>query len=101
MPGSNTSHLPQTLVSLPGQLLGVPPAGHSLEPVTLRHTDDVHHLVLGEHGRNWDLLLEMIPSEVDLISNGASVKRAFFCLRLKIFIWVWTRTRMTVQYFFI
>merc|ERR550532_818091 len=47
MPGSNTGNLPQTLVSLPGQLLGVPPAGDALEPVTLGHTHDVHHLVLG------------------------------------------------------
>ena len=74
MPGSNTGHLPQTLVSLPGQLLGVPPAGHALEPVALGHSDDVHHLVLGEHRGYRDLLLEMVSGKVDLVSDGATVE---------------------------
>merc|ERR1740123_2463620 len=30
-----------------------------------------------------------------------SMMWAFFCLLLRIFIWVWQMTRMTVQYFFI
>merc|ERR550532_1487091 len=33
MPSSNTSNLPETLVSLPWKLLGVPPAGHTLVKV--------------------------------------------------------------------
>merc|ERR1719243_269874 len=74
MPGSDTSDLPQTLVGLTGQLLGVPPAGHTLEPVALGHTDDVHHLVLGEHGSHRDLLLEMVPGEVNLVGDGSSVE---------------------------
>merc|ERR1719330_527370 len=74
MPGSNTSDLPQTLVGLTGQLLGVPSAGHALEPVALSHADDVHHLVLSEHGTNRDLLLEVVPGEVDLIGDGSSIE---------------------------
>ena len=74
MPGSNTGHLPQALVGLPGQLLGVPPAGDALEPVTLGHSDDVHHLVLGEHSSHGNLLLEMVPGEVDLIGDGSSIE---------------------------
>ena len=74
MPGSNTGNLPQTLVSLPGQLLGAPPGGDALESVTLSDANDIHHLVLGEHGGDGDLLLEVIPGESDLVSDGASVE---------------------------
>merc|ERR1712055_809160 len=49
MPGSDTGHLPQTLVSLPRQLLGTPPAGHALVSVSLGHSNDVNHLILSEH----------------------------------------------------
>merc|ERR1719225_462512 len=74
VPGSHTGNLPQTLVSLPRQLLGVPSAGHALEPVALSHADDVHHLVLGEHSSHGNLLLEMVPGEVDLIGDGSSIE---------------------------
>merc|ERR1719328_863213 len=74
MPSSNTSDLSQTLVGLPGQLLGVPPGGDALKSVTLGDANNVHHLVLGEHGGDGDLLLEVIPGEGDLVSDGASVE---------------------------
>merc|ERR1719221_1810680 len=74
MPCSNTSDLSQTLVGLPGQLLGVPPGGDALKSVTLGDTNNVHHLVLGEHGGDGDLLLKVISGEGDLVSDGASVE---------------------------
>ena len=48
MPCTNTGNLLQVLVGLPGQLLGVPPAGHALEPIALGHTNDVDHLIQAE-----------------------------------------------------
>merc|ERR1719429_132852 len=66
MPSSNTSHLPQTLVSLPGQLLGVPPAGDALESVTLGDADDVDHLVSGKDSGDRNLLLEVVPAKSTL-----------------------------------
>merc|ERR1712107_702777 len=74
MPSSDTSNLSQSLVGFPGQFLGVPSAGHALEPVTLGHADDVDHLVGGEHGRHGDLLLKMVPGKVNLVGHGASVQ---------------------------
>merc|ERR1719512_165796 len=74
MPSSNTSNLPETLVSLPWKLLGVPPAGHTLVSMTLGHSDDVDHLVLGEHLADGHLLLKVLTGKVDLVGNGASVK---------------------------
>merc|ERR1712176_682249 len=74
MPGSNTGHLPQTLVGFPGQLLCVPPAGHTLEAMTLGHSDDINHLVLGKNSSHGYLLLEVIPGKLDLVGNGATIK---------------------------
>merc|ERR1719362_1722251 len=74
MPSSNTSNLPETLVGLPWKLLGVPPAGHTLVSMTLGHSDDVDHLVLGEHLADRHLLLKVLTGKVDLVGNGASVK---------------------------
>ena len=74
MPGSDTGHLPQALVGLPGQLLGVPSAGHAFEPVAFGDTDNVHHLVVGEDGCHRDLLLEMVPREVDLVSDRSPIE---------------------------
>merc|ERR1719362_2058499 len=74
MPSSNTGNLPETLVSLPWKLLGVPPAGNTLVSMTLGHSDDVYHLVLGEHLADRHLLLKVLTGKVDLVSNGASVE---------------------------
>ena len=67
-------YLSKTLVSLPWKFLGVPPGGDSLESVTLGDADNVHHLVLGEHGSDGDLLLEVVPGKGDLVSDGATVE---------------------------
>merc|ERR1712046_372141 len=74
MPGSNTGDLPQTLVSLPGQLLGVPSAGDALVSVTLGDADHVNHLILGEHLADGNLLLKVLTGKVDLVGNGTSVQ---------------------------
>merc|ERR1712165_229693 len=74
MPGSNTGDLPQTLVSFPGQLLGVPPASDALVSVTLGDTDHVNHLILGKHLADGNLLLKVLTGKVDLVGNGASVQ---------------------------
>merc|ERR1712032_122859 len=82
MPSSNTSDLPQTLVSLSGQLLSVPPGGDALKTVALGHTNHVNHLVLGEHCGDGNLLLEMVPGEVNLVRDGATVELNLHDVRL-------------------
>merc|ERR1712004_88884 len=82
MPGSNTSDLPQTLVSLPGQLLGVPSAGDALVSVTLGDADHVNHLILGKHLADGNLLLKVLTGKVDLVGNGASVQLHLHDVRL-------------------
>merc|ERR1719323_658932 len=82
MPGSDTGDLPQTLVSLPEQLLGVPPAGDALVSVTLSDPDHVDHLVLGEHLADGNLLLKVLTGKVDLVGNGASVQLDLHDVRL-------------------
>merc|ERR1711970_711019 len=74
MPGTDTGNLPQALVRLPGQLLGVPSAGNTLEPMSLSHTNDVDHLILSEDSSNWNLLLEMISGKVNLVGNRTTVQ---------------------------
>merc|ERR1719323_1071009 len=82
MPGSDTGDLPQTLVSLPGQLLGVPPAGDALVSVTLGDTDHVDHLVLGKHLADGNLLLKVLTGKVDLVGNGTTVQLDLHDVRL-------------------
>ena len=61
-----TCNLLQALVGLPGQLLSVPLAGHSLVPVALGHTDDIDHLILETDCSIWNIPLNVIPGKVDL-----------------------------------
>ena len=74
MPGSNTGNLSQTLVSLPGQLLGVPSASHALESMTFGHSNHVDHFILGKDSSYRTLFLEVIPGKVDLVCNRSSVQ---------------------------
>ena len=46
----------------------------TLESVTLCDTDDVDTLVLGEHSGDGNLLLEVLPGKVNLVSSGAAVQ---------------------------
>lgn len=96
VPSSDTSHLPQTLVSLPWEFLCVPTACYACHPkeqqswsglainseslsvpvhsmfptfeaVTLGDTDDINHLILVEDGRYGHCLLQMLLCPVYLV----------------------------------
>ena len=54
--------------------LSVGKAVLTLVSVTLGHSDDIDHLVLGEHLADGHLLLKVLTGKVDLVGNGASVK---------------------------
>uniref|UniRef100_V9L109 Uncharacterized protein n=1 Tax=Callorhinchus milii TaxID=7868 RepID=V9L109_CALMI len=82
MPGTDTGHLPQALMCLSGQLLGVPAACYTLEAMALRDSDDVDHLVLAEHGVHRHLLLQLLSGPVDLLSDGASINLDLHNVRL-------------------
>uniref|UniRef100_A0A4W3IEB4 Uncharacterized protein n=1 Tax=Callorhinchus milii TaxID=7868 RepID=A0A4W3IEB4_CALMI len=81
MPGTDTGHLPQALMCLSGQLLGVS-RGLTLEAMALRDSDDVDHLVLAEHGVHRHLLLQLLSGPVDLLSDGASINLDLHNVRL-------------------
>lgn len=73
VPGTNTSDLTQTLVSLAGKLGGTPTRGNTGETVTLGDGNDINHLILFEDGVDVDGLLEEILGEVNLVGNRATV----------------------------
>lgn len=73
MPGTDTSDLAETLVSLARQLLGTPSGGDTVETVTLGDSDDIDHLVLLEDAVDADGLLEETVAELDLVGDGATV----------------------------
>merc|ERR1711935_492960 len=77
MPSSNASDLTEALMSLPRELLRVPPAGDPLEAMSLGHTDHVNHLVGSEDLTYGDLLLEVVAGEVNFVGNGSSVQLDF------------------------
>jgi len=73
MPGSNTSNLSKTFVSLSRKTSGSPTSGDAFEPFTLGDADDIDHLVLFKEGRDRDGLLKEPDSELDLLGDGSSV----------------------------
>ena len=66
MPSSNTSDLPQTFVSLPGQFLGSPSEGYTIVSVTSGDSNNIDQLVLSEEIFDADGLLQERSGECDL-----------------------------------
>jgi len=77
MPGSDTSHLPQTLVRLTRELLRVPTGSHTFGSFSLGHSNDVDHLVLGEDLLHWNWLLEVLLGPIQLLRDAAAVQLDF------------------------
>lgn len=73
MPGTDTSDLAETLVSLARKLLGTPTVSDTLESVTLCHGNDIDDLVLLEDGGDGYGLLEKAVRKLDLVSDSATV----------------------------
>jgi hypothetical protein len=73
MPCTDTSDFAKTLVGLPGELLGTPTVGNTLETVTLGDGNNIDHLILLEKTRNLDRLLEQTLCELDLVCDRATV----------------------------
>mmetsp|Transcript_58207 Transcript_58207/g.142311 ORF Transcript_58207/g.142311 Transcript_58207/m.142311 type:complete len:321 (-) Transcript_58207:66-1028(-) len=73
VPRTDTGDLSQTTVSLTRQPCDTPTGGNTLVPTTLRDTDDVDVLVLGEDGVDGDFLLEEGLGEVDLGGGVSAV----------------------------
>ena len=82
VPGTDTSNLTQTLVSLTGQLGSTPTGGDTLVTVTLGNSNDVDHLVLLEDAVDLDGLLEQVAGEVDLVADRATVDLDLHQVRL-------------------
>merc|ERR1712227_21435 len=74
MPGADTGHLTQTLVSLTRKLLGVPARCDTFHALPLGDTDDVDHFILRENRLHRDLLLEMLADPVNLVCDRSSVQ---------------------------
>merc|ERR1711939_316059 len=82
VPGTDTRDLAETLVGLARELLGAPTVGDTLEPVTLRDTDNVDVLVLLKDGRDVDRLFKVRLGKVDLVGDRAAVDLDLHQVRL-------------------
>jgi hypothetical protein len=84
MPGTDTSNLSETFVSLSRKLLGSPSACDTLETVTLGDGNDINQLVLLEDAADLNWLLEQAVSKLNLVSNATTIDLNFHqvCLLL-------------------
>ena len=82
MPRTDTSHLPQSLVRLPRQLLGAPSPRHTREPVSLGHGNTVNHLILLKDATDLNRFLKQPLPEINLLSHAAAVDLDLHQVRL-------------------
>merc|ERR1719469_538385 len=67
MPGTDTRHLPQTTMGLPGKACNTPTSDHTLHTVTLGDSKDINVLILSKDTINRNLLLEEGFREINLL----------------------------------
>lgn len=73
MPGTDTSHLPETTMGLAGKAGDAPTGGDALVTLTLGDADGVDELGVAEDVVDGHGLLEEGDSEVDLVGDGTTV----------------------------
>jgi len=77
MPGSDTTDLSQTSMSLSGKLPDAPSLGNAGESLTLGNTDDIDNLVGAEDLIDLKVLFELALDELNLIGGAATVNLNF------------------------
>jgi hypothetical protein len=73
MPRTNTSNLSLSSVGLSSKDCNTPSLNDTSVSVTLGDTNNIAHLVLREDSSNWDLLLEELGAEINLIRDRTTV----------------------------
>mmetsp|Transcript_24642 Transcript_24642/g.27318 ORF Transcript_24642/g.27318 Transcript_24642/m.27318 type:complete len:373 (-) Transcript_24642:27-1145(-) len=73
VPGTNTSHLAKTTVSLARQPGDSPTGHHTLETVTLRDAKHIDHIVGAEHRVHLDFTLEALVAPSHLLRDASAV----------------------------
>ena len=77
MPGTDTSDSSETSVGLSWESSDTESVSDTFVSATLGDTNNVDHFVVVEDGSDSDFLFEVLVSEIDLVSNGASVNLDF------------------------
>jgi len=73
VPGTNTGHLAQTTVGLSGQTSHTPTRHNTVVTLTLGDGADINDLTLSKDAGDGDFLFEKLLTEVDLVSDRATV----------------------------
>lgn len=82
MPGTDTSNLAKTSVSLSSEFFGTESLDDTLSSLTLGDTDGINALVAFENFTNGDFLFELAPGPVNFLCNSSTVNLDFQDLSL-------------------
>ena len=73
MPRTNACNLSLSSMGLSGQDGNSPSLNDTSVSVSLSDTNDINHFILSKDSRNWDLLLEKLGAEINLVRDGSTV----------------------------